>query len=203
MDCYDSVKRFGSRVATLTRLNAVLANAGLMISDYRNSEDNEKQITVNVVSTFLLCRLVLPKLREPADRFNKVPRFVIPNSALHYFAPLKELDVPEGKIFETLNNPETALMVGHYFLTKLFVIYAIRELAAQTKALKRKTVVLNSPNPSFCKSGLLGESPSFGERAFKRLLARDTEVGSRPLVHGIISGVESHGQYLTNCHVQT
>jgi hypothetical protein len=64
-------------------------------------------------------------------------------------------------------------------------------------------VVINTPNPSFCKSGLLGTELDFGAKMFERLLARSTEMGSQGLVHGVLSGVESSGQYLTNCHIQT
>ena len=203
MDSYESVKSFASRAAALPRLDALLANAGILTRVFSVTEDNEKTITTNVVSTFLLVLLVLPKLRQSAEEFGIVPRVVITNSALHYIAPLKELDVKEGEILATLNNPKSADMAGRYPLSKLLVVYAIREIAERQKASKKPLVVINTPNPSFCKSGLVGPEPDFGTRLFVRLLARSTEMGSRALVHGALSGVESSGEYLTNCHVQT
>ena len=202
MDSYDSVKKFASRVATLPRLDAVLANAGMLTYAFSITEDNERTITTNVVSTFLLFMLILPKLRQSAEQFGIVPRFVIPNSALHYLAPLKELDVNEGEILATLNDPKTADMSSRYPVSKLLVIYAVRELADRLKSSQKPLVIINTPNPSFCKSGLLREIEGFGTRMGERLFARSTEMGSRALVHGMLSGVESHGQYLTNCHVQ-
>jgi NAD(P)-dependent dehydrogenase (short-subunit alcohol dehydrogenase family) len=202
MDSYDSVKKFASRVGNLPRLDAVLANAGIYTPIFSVTEDNEKTITTNVISTFLLGMLILPKLRQSAEKFDVVPRFVIPNSALHYLAPLKELEVGEGEILAKLNNPDTANMAGRYALSKLLVLYAVRALADQLRSSRKPLVIINTPNPSFCKSGLLGDSTGFGTRMGERLLARSTEEGSRALVHGILSGVESHGQYLTNCHVQ-
>lgn len=202
MDNYDSVKKFAARVATLPRLDAVLANAGICTYVFSVAEDNEKTITTNVVSTFLLFMLTLPKLRQSAEQFGIVPRFVIPNSALHYLAPLKELDVNEGEIFTTLNDPKTADMGSRYPVSKLLAVYAVRELADRLRSSQRRLVIINTPNPSFCKSGLLREMDNLGTRIFATLLARSTEMGSRALVHGIMSGVESHGQYLTNCHVQ-
>lgn len=203
MDSYASVKNFASRVATLPRLDAVLANAGLYTSTFTITEDNEKTITTNVVSTFLLSLLVIPTLQKSARQFGIVPRLVIPNSALHYLASTKELDVNEGQIFATLNNPKTADMEGRYALSKLLALYAVRALAGLLKSSEKPLVIINTPNPSFCKSGLLGPDADFGARMGEKLLARSTEMGSRALVNGILSGAESHGQYLTNCHVQS
>jgi NAD(P)-dependent dehydrogenase (short-subunit alcohol dehydrogenase family) len=125
MDSYDSVKKFASRVANLPRLDAVLANAGIYTSIFNSAEGDEKTITTNVTSTFLLAMLILPKLRQSAEHFGIVPRFVIPNSALHYLAPLKELEVKEGEIFAKLNDPKTANMAGRYSLSNLLVLYAV------------------------------------------------------------------------------
>lgn len=203
MDSYNSVKAFASRAASLPRLDAVLANAGILTETFAITEDNEKTITTNVVSTFLLFLLTLPKLRQSAEQFGIVPRFVIPNSALHYMAPLKELDVKEGHIFATLNDPKIANMgqMARYPVSKLLDLYIVRELADRMRSSKKPVVVINTPNPSYCQSGLLG--PNAGKGFGERHIARSTELGSRALVHGILSGVESQGQYLTNCHVQT
>ncbi|TVY92135.1 Short chain dehydrogenase [Lachnellula willkommii] len=204
MDSSDSVKTFASRAASLPRLDAVLANAGILTPTFSTVADNERTIATNVVSTFLLCMLVLPKLRQSAEQFGIVPRFVIPNSALHYMASLKELDVKEGEIFKTLNDPKTADMGGRYPLSKLLVIYAVRELADRTKSSQKPPVIINTPNPSYCKSGLVRDvDMGFSARMMERILARSTEMGSRALVHGLLSGAESNGQYLSNCHVQT
>jgi NAD(P)-dependent dehydrogenase (short-subunit alcohol dehydrogenase family) len=203
MDSYDSVKQFASRAANLHRLDVLLANAGIFTTRFSIVEGNERTITTNVVSTFLLSLLLLPKLRQSAEQFGTVPRLVIPNSALHYISPIKELDVKEGEIFATLNDLKKADMTGRYPLSKLLVIYAVRELASRTKASKKPLIVINTPNPSYCKSQLVRENDSFGARMGDRMLARSTEMGSRALVNGVLSNAESNGQYLSNCHVQT
>ena len=201
MDSYVSVKDFASRAVTLPRLDALVANAGIATTKFAVSEDNEKTITTNVVSTFLLSMLLLPKLRESAAQFGGTPRIVIPNSALHYVAPLKELE-GNGAIFDTLNDPKTADMDSRYPLSKLLVIYALRELHKAAEASQKGTVIVNTPNPSYCKSQLTRETEGFGIKVAEKLLARTTEAGSRALVHGLLAGPESNGQYLTNCHVQ-
>lgn len=204
MDNYDSVKSFASRAANLPRLDAVLANAGLLTPTFSLIAGNERMVATNVVSTFLLGLLILPKLGQSAEQFGTVPRFVIPNSALHYMVPLKELDVEEGEIFTRLNDPKTSDMGTRYALSKLLVIYVVRELANRLKSSQKPLVIINTPNPSFCKSGLLRDTDvGLSTRMMEKLLARSTEMGSRALVNGVLSGVESNGQYLSNCHVQT
>jgi NAD(P)-dependent dehydrogenase (short-subunit alcohol dehydrogenase family) len=202
LNSYTSVKSFAARVAHLRRLDAVLANAGIWATTFDMSEDNEKTITVNVVSNFLLCLLLIPKLRESAENFNITPRFVIVNTAIHYWTPLKELD-PDANIFTTLNNPKTADIASRYGVSKLLVIFGVRELVERLQTSKKPLVVVNTPNPSYCKSDLLRELPAnFGARVGEKLMARTTEMGSRALVHALLSGRESNGQYMTNCHIQ-
>ncbi|KAK9350868.1 hypothetical protein V1523DRAFT_418440 [Lipomyces doorenjongii] len=208
MDSYDSVKTFAARVTdTLPRVDGVLANAGLLRDVFEVSEDNEQTITVNVVSTFLLFLLLLPKLRESAKQFNTHPRFTTVNSALHYMAPLKELEREDGRIFDRLNDPKTSDMAARYPISKLLTLYAVRDFAERLKASsKGSTVVINSANPSFCKSGLLNstkDAGSLGTKLQKKALARSTEEGSRALVHGVTAGPETNGHYLNNCHIQT
>lgn len=212
MGSHESIKNFAAHVATtLPRVDGVLANAGIMVDKYRVVEGDESTLAINVVGTALLFALLVPKLRDSAEEFKIAPRFTIPNSALHYMAPLKELEDKNGRgIFNTLNDPNKADMAGRYNVSKLLVIYACRELADKINGSAKKNsstaVVINTPNPSFCKSALMlgtDQGNTTGAKVFEKLLARTTEEGSRTLVHGVISGPETNGQYLTNCHVQT
>jgi NAD(P)-dependent dehydrogenase (short-subunit alcohol dehydrogenase family) len=199
MENHDSIKSFAHRANTeLPRLDAVLANAGILAGKFTLSNGIEKTIAVNVVSTYLLFLLLLPKLRQAPS----TGRFVVPNSALHYLAPTKDLEVAAGgkSIFARLNDPNNVDMEARYSVSKLLVIYVTRELASMMAASDKPAVIVNTPNPSYCKSGLLREAPGPAPPSF---LARTTEMGSRALVHGLLAGPESSGQYLTNCHVQT
>ncbi|KAJ4245278.1 hypothetical protein NW762_014148 [Fusarium torreyae] len=198
MASYESVQNFAARaIANLPHIDAVLANAGLAKTQFSMAEDNETSITVNVVSTFLLFFLLLPKLRE-----SSFPgKFVIPNSATHYWAPTKEL-VPDGRagsIFSRLSNPDQAIMGSRYEVTKLIVLYLTREIATRLDATEKSTVIVSTPNPSYCKSGLLREME---EAAPPDFMARTPEMGSRTLVTGLLAGHETNGKYMTNCHVR-
>ena len=212
MDSYDSVKAFAAKAAQLPRLDGVLANAGIMTTKFSRSEGIEKTLNVNVVSTFLLYLLLLPKLRLSAEHTGVTSRFVVPNSALHYMAPLAELESSAcnqpketTNLLDRLSDEEKANMGGRYTLSKLLVLYAVREFAERASARGEKGhSIINTPNPSFCKSNLANESQdSQGFKVFEKLLARSTEEGSRTLVHGLVgAGAESDGQYLANCHVE-
>lgn len=210
MGSHESIKNFAARVSTtLPRVDGVLANAGIMVDKFRVLEGDESILAINVVGVFLLFALLIPQLRDSADKFKIAPRFTIPNSALHYMASLKEVEDKNGRgIFNTLNDPKTANMADRYNVSKLLVIYACRELADKINGSAKNSstaIVINTPNPSYCKSALqLGTEHGRTTRAkvFEKVLARTTEEGGRTLVHGVTSGPETNGQYLTNCHVQ-
>lgn len=201
---YASVRALAHRAAhALPRLDAVLANAGVMTSTFRQGPGGfEDNIQINVVSTFLLCLLLLPTLRASRARTGVVGHLVTVNSTLHYVAPYAELEaVPaDVNLFEGLNDAATARMADRYALSKALVLYGVRELAARDR-LQGRTVVVNTANPSFCKSGLMREDDSWAARMGQAVLARATEAGSRALLDGLFSGAQSHGQYLNNCHV--
>ena len=109
---YESVKDFARKVQTLDRLDALVENAGIATTKYSVLEDNESTITTNVVSTFLLALLLLPKLRESGQKFNITPHLVIVCSEVHAWTPFTERN--SINIFETLNNKETANMADRY-----------------------------------------------------------------------------------------
>lgn len=114
LSSYESVKQFVKRAEGLNRLDAIVENAGIATRKYRVFEDNESTITTNVVSTFLLALMVLPKLRETATKFNITPHLVIVSSEVHAFTSFPEKS--SANIFQTLNEKETANMSDRYLL---------------------------------------------------------------------------------------
>ena len=105
---YASVKEFVKKCNQLERIDCMLENAGMQSRLHTVAEDNETTITVNVVSTFLLALLILPKLRESAVKYNITPRLVIVSSEVHQFTSFPERE--SANIFKTLNDKETARM---------------------------------------------------------------------------------------------
>ncbi|SLM34748.1 short-chain dehydrogenase [Lasallia pustulata] len=196
LSSYESVKQFAKRAEGLSRLDAIVENAGIATHTYRVLEDNEATITTNVVSTFLLALMILPKLRETASKFNVTPHLVIVSSEVHAFTSFSEKS--SANIFKTLNDKETANMRDRYNVSKLLEVFYTRELAARTKANKKSDVIINFVNPGLCHSELAREA-GWGLYILKLLLARTTEYGSRTLVNAVEAGQESHGQYMSNC----
>ena len=110
---YDSVKQFAEQVQkTLPRVDVLLENAGVAKYTFSMAEDNETSITVNVVSTFLLALLLLPKLRETAVRYNVTPRLTITTSNVHFFTQFPEKSSPD--IFKALADSDTSNMADRY-----------------------------------------------------------------------------------------
>ena len=66
---YESVKAFAKKVNELPRVDILIENAGIATEKYVKAEGEESMITVNVISTFLLAALVLPKLKETVREF--------------------------------------------------------------------------------------------------------------------------------------
>lgn len=203
MDSQESVKTFAERASLLPRLDGVLANAGIMTNQFTLSEGSEKTLNVNVINTFLLFFLLLPAMRKSEQQTGNPCRFVIPNSALHYMAPLAELNEKNTTILDRLNDPKQADMGGRYPFSKLLVLYVVREIARRATSSNKGKFILNTPNPSWCKSDLGKELESAGYKVAEKVLARSTEEGSRTLVHGLLTDETSHGHYLNNCHVQS
>lgn len=93
LESYENVKAFAERVKTLERLDAIIENAGKSTMNYSEVGGNESTITVNVVSTFLLALLVLPKLQETARIYNIVPNLTIVSSDVHYLTSVSADDM--------------------------------------------------------------------------------------------------------------
>lgn len=105
---YKSVQAFAEKAQELPRLDVLLANAGLMNNKWRMAEKDELSVTTNVVSTFLMGLLMLPKLQETATRFNVRPRMVVVASDLHFTTNLEERKAES--IFDELRDEKTADM---------------------------------------------------------------------------------------------
>ncbi|KAK9779513.1 putative Short-chain dehydrogenase [Seiridium cardinale] len=204
MASYNSVKDFAARInAELDRVDIFIANAGCAKLRYTTTEDNETQITINVVSTFLLAFMVLPKLKETALKFQTQPTLSVTSSGAYKSATFPQSTAAEGRLFATINDQETAEKhwKEQYPISKLLGIFILRSFAEKYPA-SSFPVAINCVSPGLCHSGLARENTSLAFTIFKFFLARSTEVGSRTLVHAGSAGIESHGHYLADCAVE-
>jgi retinol dehydrogenase 12 len=80
---FASVREFCAQAWALERLDIVIENAGIATGKFEQFEGYESTITVNVISTFLMSLMFLPKLRESASKFNITPHLTIVSSDAH------------------------------------------------------------------------------------------------------------------------
>lgn len=118
---YGSVKAFAEKVRGLERLDVVIGNAGMFTWTWELVEGDEKTITVNVVSTFLLSLLLLPKLRETAVKTGKASVLSLTGSFTHFMTTFPERENPN--IFEELRSEDAARMDDRFVCvtTRMFL----------------------------------------------------------------------------------
>ena len=93
LENYDSVRAFAERVKTLDRVDTIIENAGISQPKFSLVNGHESTIAVNVVSTFYLALLVLPKLQESAKLFNNNPTLTIVSSDVHKFTAVSPVHI--------------------------------------------------------------------------------------------------------------
>lgn len=196
---YESVKQFSKRATqSLKRLDAVVENAAIATPKFRLLEGNEMTITVNVISTFLLALLLLPKLKDTAQHHRTTPHLSIVCSEVIFHTSFPERNGPS--IFDKLNDSVSARMLDRYNVSKLMVALVCRQICSVLG--DGYPVIINFLNPGLRHSELTRDVaiPAYFVKLF---LARTSEVGSRTLVHAVSAGPQSHGQYLSDCRVTT
>lgn len=147
MASYASVQAFSARVKTdLSRLDVLIANAGINSSDFQLLEANEAMVTVNVVSLFLLGFLLYPKLRETAAQHKTQTHFTITSSDLHEIAKFEESKAPAGQIFAALNDPKNFNGNERYATSKLMEIMLVKQMATFLP-LDSRNVIINCVSP--------------------------------------------------------
>jgi NAD(P)-dependent dehydrogenase (short-subunit alcohol dehydrogenase family) len=197
---FESVKEFAARARKLPRLDVLLENAGVSLFKWSMAEGHEETITCNVISTFLLGLLLLPKMKDTAQKFNVQPHLTIVSSEMHFMTLFKERKDKSGKIFEVLKDQNKTNQWDLYGISKLMEILIVRQIVEETAA-QDYPVIINTINPGMCHSELM-RGVGWPQYILKFLLAtRTTEVGSRTLVNATIFGPESKGQYLSNCKI--
>lgn len=177
----------------MQRIDVLLENAGIATQQYATAEGHERTLTVNVISTFLLALLLLPKLKATAKDFKTEPRLTIVSSEVHAWVSFPQWNAPS--VFEELDNKEKASMSMRYPLSKLLEVLVIREIAPK---LDGSGIILNYLNPGLCRTEL-GREGNFALKVMYAVrFARTTEMGSRTLVASAAAGRESHGKWFTD-----
>jgi NAD(P)-dependent dehydrogenase (short-subunit alcohol dehydrogenase family) len=195
LSSYESIKSFANRASKLPRLDVLLENAGVAANKWSRVEGHERMVAINVISTFYLAMLMLPKLKSSAKEFGIKPRLVIVSSETHAWTKFPEWKEPNT--FDALDDESKARMGERYPTSKLLEVLVVRQIAPE---LEGSGVILNMLTPGLCHSELAREGGMF-LALMKFFLARTTEVGSRTLVAAAVAGSESHGKYMTDAQI--
>lgn len=146
MSSYASVIAFADRAkAELSRLDVLVANAGIQTNEFRMTEGNEETITTNVISTSLLACLILPKPRETAKQFDTNTHITLTGSELYEVAKFKEHEVPTGQIFPTLSDKAKANMGDRYNTSKLLNVFFVKQLATLSPISNKVIINIVAP----------------------------------------------------------
>ncbi|KAJ9647586.1 uncharacterized protein PV06_00297 [Exophiala oligosperma] len=194
---YDSVRAFAKRATDdLSRVDVLLENAGVATFKWDLAEGHERTVTVNVLSTFLLALLMLPKLRATAKETSTTPTLTVVSSEVHGMSKFPEWREPNT--FDALDDKTKTDFKERYPTSKLLEVLAVRAMVPRMRGEGEVTV--NYLNPGLCHSELAREG-GLTFTVLKFLFARTTEVGSRTLVAAAAAGPKSHGKYMTNSKV--
>ncbi|WQF86526.1 Putative short-chain dehydrogenase/reductase SDR, NAD(P)-binding domain superfamily [Colletotrichum destructivum] len=197
---FDSVKEFAARADRLPRLDYVVLNAGVATNKRIDAEGWESQVTVNVLSTFLLSLKVLPVLRRTGKTHNVTPKIVIVSSDASQMAKFRERNAED--IYKALNTNKS--LTDRYSTTKLMQVMLARQMAIAADASGKGRVQVTTLNPGLCSTALFRNIPfplTLVVKVGLKLLARSAEVGSRCLMAAAFAGEEAHGRYMSDCAV--
>ncbi|KAL6890805.1 hypothetical protein GGI43DRAFT_425299 [Trichoderma evansii] len=199
LSSFASVRAFSFKaIESLGRIEAVIENAAVA-STSGEAEGHVLTMTVNVISTFLLAILLLPKLRSDAAKFGYTPRINIVSSGVgldlgEYWATIA--DDPLVKM-----DADTELGMKSYPASKMMEILAVREIA-KLLPVARGGVIINSINPGLCVTNLARNAPQEFKDRLKGMwdqAGRTAECGSRTLLGAAVGGQDSHGSYMDDC----
>ncbi|KAI8611495.1 NAD(P)-binding protein [Chytriomyces sp. MP71] len=194
-----SVLAFARRVNDeLPLLDTLLLNASIVPGKFETRKDGtELTIATNVIGTFLLAILLLPRLRATAKKRGVPSHCTIVASEVHHFTQLPARNQPE--IFKALNVVDEEEVADRYNVSKLMQVFLAREMAG------KMNVIVNCVNPGLCATNILrnqNDSQKSVVQFLVGIVGRTAEVGSRTLLHAISAPKDSHASYLSDCKIK-
>lgn len=201
MSTFKGVNKFCSEVMQHEpRVDIAVLNAGMGAPRCDTSPDGyELCLQVNVLSTALLAALLLPKLRA-SSKLSSSPSHleIVGSNGNHFITPAHLGFPPEASVLDKVSEPKYFDPKLQYCLTKLFAMYVMEGLVqAQERHGGADEVIISTACPGLCRSNMGREFPKWQQvfdSAFKRVMARSPEEGSRTIVSGVTLGKEAHGQ---------
>ncbi|KZO93400.1 NAD(P)-binding protein [Calocera viscosa TUFC12733] len=200
MSTWDGVTAFASKFIADRKtagegLDVAILNAGVVNMDFELAPTgNEAVIQVNHFSTALLSLLLLPLL-ESSTTPQHTARLTIVTSRSHArVQSLKACPPDDYNYLASLNDKKTFATMERYGLSKLIVIFFLRELSTRVSSDK---VIINNVCPGMIKTKLTRGVPWYAQPVlwvWYATSANPVERGAACYVHAVATvGKESHG----------
>ncbi len=197
MDSYESIQAFARRVESLTRVDIVLLNAGVMKLTFTTvkSTGHQETIQVNYLSTALLAMLLLPTLKTKGKSAGVTPHLTIVSAALTLAAKFPNRNsVP---LLPSFDDPKTFDREEIYNSSKLMMHMWLWKLSDYVSA---DDVIVNLADPAWVRGTSLARDVKGGLKiglAVFGMLGRTPRVGASCFVDAVVNkGKESHGCFL-------
>ncbi|KAK1752918.1 dehydrogenase [Echria macrotheca] len=191
---FTSVRAFCASLAKEVEhsgLDIALLSAGLAPPRYEmSSEGWDMALQVNVLSTALMARLLVPLLK-PTSHLTFV------NSNGNDLVERKWFDKYEGSMLRMANDPDGWDAMRSYCTVKLLGLVVMRAIAD----VAGPDVVVNAVCPGMCKTDLGRDQPWLSRQVMGlagKFVMRSAEEGGRSLVSATALGVESRGKLWHN-----
>ncbi|KZT58626.1 NAD(P)-binding protein [Calocera cornea HHB12733] len=199
MSSWDGVTSFANKFVNdrraagepldIAMLSAAMANTAFKLAP----TGNEGIIQVNHWSTALLSLLLLPLL-ESSTTPEHTTRLMIVSSGQHRNAGLDRRPPNDIDYLASLNDKATFSAIQRYGLSKLLIIFFLRELSER---VSRDNVIINTVCPGMIKTQLARTAPGWARPIIWTLAlleANPIEKGAACYIHAVACvGKESHG----------
>lgn len=117
LSSYEDVRAFAKRaISELERIDALIENASTALSlphQWALKEGHESSLTINVLGTFLLATLLLPKMMEDAKKFKILPHIAVVTSGAAFVSKAEYDQIKEDPIAK-LDDEEAPGMTNRY-----------------------------------------------------------------------------------------
>jgi NAD(P)-dependent dehydrogenase (short-subunit alcohol dehydrogenase family) len=197
MGSYTSIAEFVRRCDGLSRIDAVILNAGMGGSTFHRNKitGHEETMQVNFLSTMYLSILLLPILKAKAPP-SKPGRLTIVNSGTSMHCELPEAKADH--IISALDSEAGYDGMQQYSKSKLLGQLFVDKLAQHVDP---NDVIINCVDPGMTKgTGLMDKSSGvikFIMSIVARLFGRSGEQAASTYIDAaVVKGKESHGSFL-------
>ncbi|KZO93413.1 NAD(P)-binding protein [Calocera viscosa TUFC12733] len=200
MSTWDGVTAFASkfksdRKTAGERLDVAILNAGIANLNFELAPTgNEAVIQVNHFSTALLSLLLLPLLESSTTPEHTARLMIVTSESHGRVESLKACPPDDYNYLASLNDKKTFSTMDRYGLSKLLIIFFLRELSTRVSSDK---VIINSVCPGMIKTELTRQVPWYAQPVvwiLYTIMANPVEKGAACHVHAVATvAKESHG----------